>query len=372
MTELRGTGDAAAGRAVRRVLAGVGAPPGACVAVSVGGRVRWSAGGVAQAFDDCGPLQDPPPIDLQTRTDLGSVTKLVGTTLAVMALVDAGSLRLTDTVGGLLPELAGSAVAGAGVQDLLEHRAGLWEWWPTYLESGDPLSVVAGLPLRYPPGTGRHYSDLGFLLLGRLVSAVTGEPLATAVQQLVLGPLALTATSYRRPAAGAPVAASSTGDRIEQEMVRTGQPYPVTADPAGFAGWRRRVLVGEVNDGNAFHSFDSVAGHAGLFSTAADLLAVGAAVLAGLRGDGLIGARTTRLFLHSGAVAEQALGFRRWSTRAGTAYGHTGFPGVALAVLPDRELTAVLVTNRLHVPGPPLPTEPLWSAVLSLLCGGDQ
>lgn len=104
--------------------------------------------------------------------------------------------------------------------------------------------------------------------------------------------------------------------------------------------------------------------------TAADLLTAGDAVLACVRGEGLVSARTTRLFLDSGAAAEQALGFRRWSTPMGTAYGHTGFPGVAMAVVPDRGLTAVLVTNRLHVVGPPVPTEPLWSAVLTLLCEG--
>lgn len=372
MTELRGTGDAAPDRAVRRALAGDDAPPGACVAVSVDGRVRWSAGGAAQAFDDSGPLADPPPMDLSTRTDIGSVTKLVGTTLAAMRLLDTGSLRLADTVGRLLPGLAGSAVAEASLQDLLEHRAGLWEWWPTYLEPAGALSVVGDLPLRYPPGTGRHYSDLGFLLLGEVVSAVTGAPLATAVQRLVLDPLALTSTSYAHPAPGAPVAASSTGDRIEQEMVRTGHPYPVTVDPSGFAGWRRRVLVGEVNDGNAFHSNGGIAGHAGIFSTAADLLTAGDAVLAGLRGDGLISTPTSRLFLETGAVAHQALGFRRWRTPAGTAYGHTGFPGVAVAVLPDRQLTAVLVTNRLHVSGSPIPTEPLWSEVLTMLCEGEE
>ena len=371
MTELGGTGHRAPDRAVRRALTGPDAPPGACVAVSVEGRVRWSAGGVAQAFDDHGPLAAPPAMDLWTRTDIGSVTKLVGTTSAVMRLVDDGAVQLDDRVGGLLPDLAGTAVAAASLQDLLEHRAGLWEWWPTYLHDGDPLSVAVDLPLRYPPGTGRHYSDLGFLVLGEVVAAVTGRPLAGAVRHLVLDPLALSATTYARPAAGGPVAASSTGDRIEQEMVRTGRPYPVTAGRSRFAGWRDHVLVGEVNDGNAFHSFGSVAGHAGMFSTAADLLTFGDAVLAGLRGDGLVGAAATHLFLDSGAADEQALGFRRWPTECGLAHGHTGFPGVAMAVLPKRQLTAVLVTNRLHVGGRPVATEPLWTDVLTLMCEGD-
>ena len=367
-----GTGDDILDRAVGRALSGPNAPPGACVATSIGGQLQWSAGGVAQAFDDDGPLADPPQMDQHTRTDIGSVTKMIGTTLAVMRLVDTGSLRLTDTVGAVVPQLAASPVGRAAVRQLLEHRAGLWEWWPTYLEPGEPMAVVSGLPLRHLPGSGRHYSDLGFMLLGLLVSAVTGQNLPESVRRLVLDPLELHSTTYGRPAAGAAVAASSTGDRIEQEMVRTGQPYPVTADPESFPGWRRHVLVGEVNDGNAFHSFGSAAGHAGLFSTAADLVRAGDAVLAGLRGDGLISRSTTRLFLDTGVLPEQALGFRRWPTTNGTAYGHTGFPGVAWAVLPDQQRTVVLVTNRLHVTGSPVPTEPLWSELLPLLSQGER
>ena len=77
------------------------------------------------------------------------------------------------------------------------------------------------------------------------------------------------------PVYGAPVAASSTGDRIERRMIETGDPYPVIGDAGRFSGWRQHVLVGEVNDGNAFHALDSIAGHAGLFSSATDLLRFG-------------------------------------------------------------------------------------------------
>ena len=110
----------------------------------------------------------------------------------------------------------------------------------------------------------------------------------------------------------------------------------------------------------------------GIQATAADLVRAGDAVLAGLRGDGLISRETTQLFLQTGVLAEQALGFRRWPTAGGTAYGHTGFPGVAWAILPEQQRTVVLVTNRLHVTGAPRPTEPLWSEVLLLLSEGER
>ena len=347
-------------------------PPGACLAVARPGS-RWSAGsGAAVLFDDAGPLATPVPLTPETAIDLGSVTKVLATTSALMALVDQGAVTPEDRVGDLLPATAGRPVAAASVADLLQHRAGLWEWWPLYLTASTPaeaLEQAIGLPLRHRPGTGRNYSDLGFMLLGAVVAAVAREPLADAVGRLVLEPYTLTATRYATPAVGLAVAASSRGDGIEREMVRTGRPYPVTGDPESFAGWRQHVLVGEVNDGNAFHAWGGVSGHAGLFSTVEDLLTAGATWLSALEGRGPIGADTVRRFLRPGQDPGQALGFRRWRSRAGgcevDVFGHTGFPGVAVGIVPAHSATVVLATNRLHVDGPPRSTEDMWQAALA-------
>ena len=367
MADQRGTGGDVLDRAVNRVLGLPTGPPGVCLAVSTSGETRWSAGGSAQVFDDAGPLPDPPAMGLHSRTDLGSVTKIAATTMCLMQLVDSGAVRLSARLDELLPWMAGRPAAAATLTELLEHRAGLWEWWPTYLAPEDPFDVVSGLPLRYPPGQDRHYSDLGFMLLGAAISAVAGEPLTDVVSRLVLEPLGLSESSYAVPVPGEPVAASSVGDAIEQEMIRSGRPYPVDADATGYPSWRRHVLVGEVNDGNAFHSFDSVAGHAGLFSTPADLLKLGDALLQCLSGDGYCSRRTAALFVAAGADPGQALGFRRWPVLGGEALGHTGFPGVGFAVLPRLGLSVAMVTNRLHVRGMPVATEPLWLEVMNTL-----
>jgi CubicO group peptidase (beta-lactamase class C family) len=353
--------------AVAELTDGPGAPPGACLAVSHAGAVAWAAAGVAQAFDDAGPLAAPPAMSVDTRTDVGSVTKVVATAGALLALVGAGEVGLERPLSQLLPWTRGLPAAGATLQDLLEHRAGLWEWWPLYLAAADPeaaLRAAAAQPLRYAPGAGRHYSDLGFQLLGATVSTITGCDLATAVRQLVLGPLGLSRTRYGRPAAGAPVCASSTGDRIERRMIETGEPYPVDGDPATFARWRTHVLAGEVNDGNAFHAFGSVAGHAGLFSSAADLLRFGDALLAGLDGSGPLPAAAVRRFLTAGADPVQGLGFRAWPSRSGEVWGHGGFPGVVVAIVPELCASVALVTNRLHVAGDPRPTAAMWEIAL--------
>jgi CubicO group peptidase (beta-lactamase class C family) len=220
------------------------------------------------------------------------------------------------------------------------------------------------MPLRYRPGEGRHYSDLGFILLGELVARVGGG-LAAAVDELVLRPFGLAETRYATPVPGGPVAASSNGDSIEQSMIASGVPYPVNGVVTDFDGWRDHVLVGEVNDGNAFHAFDGVAGHAGLFTTAADLLRFATGLLRCLDGDGPIRRDTAAGFLTAGADSGQALGLRVWDLPSGRAIGHTGFPGVAVAVLPEHRATVAMITNRLHASGPLRATEQMWLRVLT-------
>jgi CubicO group peptidase (beta-lactamase class C family) len=327
--------------------------------------------GAAVRFDDAGPLAGPVPMTEGTAIDLGSVTKVLGTTSALMALVDSGALRPEDRIGDVLPVAAGHPVGTATLAELLQHRAGLWEWWPLYLTARTPeaaLDAALRLPLRHRPDTGRHYSDLGFVLLGAVVAAAAGRLLADAVAELVLAPYGLTATRYTAPPAGRPVAASSRGDAIEREMVRSGRPYPVDGDADAFPGWRTSVLVGEVNDGNAFHAWGGAAGHAGLFSTVEDLLRAGAVWLSCLEGGGPIGAGTVRRFLRPGKDRAQALGFRRWQSAvdgcAVEVFGHTGFPGVAVGIVPAHSATVVLATNRLHVDGEPRSTEDMWATAL--------
>jgi CubicO group peptidase (beta-lactamase class C family) len=367
-------------RAVARIATGVAAPPGVCLAVSRAGRIEYAARGVAQAFDDAGPLSASARVTPRTRADIGSVTKIVATTATVIALVDGGELTLERRLSELLPWTATTPCAGATIAQLLSHRAGLWEWWPLYLSvsASDPeaaLRAAAALPLRYAPEHGRHYSDLGFMLLGAAVAAVGGrEAISEVACELVLAPLGLTSTAYTHPVPGDLVMASSNGDAIERRMIATGEPYPVDGDGERFARWREHVLVGEINDGNAFHAFGGAAGHAGLFSTAEDLLRFGDALLTALDDDGdgertgarpLARASVLRRFLTAGADPGQGLGLRCWRLDdEDTAWGHTGFPGVAVAILPARGASVALVTNRLHVHETPAATEPLWELAL--------
>jgi CubicO group peptidase (beta-lactamase class C family) len=350
-------------------------PPGACLAIATPALAVAAVHGYRRTIG-AGPA-GPLPLTVGTSHDLASVTKLV-TTVSLMALVDAGTLTLDEPVQRLVPRFAGPGKERLTIRDLLLHRGGLWEWWPTYCQVSDVAEAhrfVDDLPLRYAPRTGHHYSDLGFMLLGRVVEAVAGDPLPAAVAELVLHPVGMRQTAFAQPVAasdrpGEPVdvAASSVGDVAEHRMVATGEPYPVSRSTDDFDGWRSHVLVGEVNDGNSFHTFGGVSGHAGLFSTVPDLLTLGRALCSSAAGEGPWGRAALEQFTAGGPDQGQAHGFRTWQTSVDgctvTAYGHPGFTGSALAFLPAHGAAVVMATNRLHVEERPVAHDRIWPTAL--------
>lgn len=338
-------------------------PPGAVVGAEVDGTRVVTAHGRLDGSTRAAAMTRG------TRHDLASVTKVVATTAAVLRLVDDGALDLQTPVRAVLATYPGAAFTT--VSDLLRHRAGLWEWQPLYLaperEQG-AAAVLDSLAPRYRPGTARHYSDLGFMHLGRVVAAVAGSPLADAVQRLALDPAgACTAGFGPLDPADGPVAASAWGDRAEQRMVATGEPYPVLW-PAGTFRWRDRLLVGEVNDGNAAHTWGAVAGHAGLFGTVDDLL--DAALALGRR----LAEGDPHGLLQPGPDPEQSLGWRvrtvtgPAASTVGRLLWHPGFTGCAVGLLPAGRGAVALATNRLLADGAPVPTDHLWWHTVATVC----
>ena len=338
--------DTAAGRAAASVLSAgstvvaVGVGDGRSTLLDVVHTAQAGPETVAEAPDGLGG----PPV-----FDVGSVTKVVATTPLCMRLdLDAPVARWFSRIPG-------------AVHHLLEHQAGLWEWWPLYLSGGtDPQSSLAALtelPLRYPLGSGRHYSDLGFMLLGAIVEMEYGERLDVVAERETFTPLGMTCSGFRPSVECVP---TSLGDRIERRMVETGTPYPVTppTSPADFA-WRTHRLAGEANDGNSWHAFAGVAGHAGLFATVPDLIRFGQALLASLRGSGPW--HQAARFCAPGRDPAQGMGFRV----AGRRVEHPGFPGARFAVLPHLDRVVVLLCNRLFGPGQPAALDAEWADLLS-------
>src|SRR5437899_8294749 len=193
-------------------------------------------------------LPSPALMTVDTIFDIASLTKPVGTTLAVMALVERGSIKLDAPVGQYLKEFSGKQFDEITIRRLLTHSAGLGETPPNAtVARGFPAAVreLAKLPLEYPPGSAFQYSDTGFILLGEVVRRVSGVPLDRYLERMLFRPLGLQDTTF-------PPKTSA--------MARVA--------PSAFANGH--LLRGEAHDPRA-RLLGGVAGHAGMFSTAADL-----------------------------------------------------------------------------------------------------
>lgn len=361
-----------------------GAPAGALPPLGVVLGVHTSAGTRLAVAGDRS-VGDDSPMTTDTVHDLASVTKVAATTIAVMRLVSQRLLSLDLPASAVLPAFSGGAKDDITVRDLLAHRSGMAPWWPLYLaaeHTAEPSSAhaaVDGLALTHRPGSSHHYSDLGFVQLGRIVAHVTGLPLPDAARTLVHEPLGVD-LGYG-PAVGAPTAASALDDRIERQMIDSGVPYPVPFASADFAGWRTGVIAGQAHDGNTFHALDGVSGHAGLFGTVPELLSLSVALGRAHEHEDLWAPPVVEEFFaaHGAATAggpvpwHHALGFRRYGVRVGdrevVVLGHPGFVGAAMAFVPGSPVAVALGTNRLMRGGVPVPTELLLREVVHVALG---
>ncbi len=323
-------------------------------------------------------LADPVPMTTETVFDLASVTKMMATTFAVMTLVDDGAIDVGSLVSRYLPDFRGGGKEDITVRHLLTHTSGLTQWQPTYYHAStadEAYAFIRDFPLAWPVGAERHYSDLGFMLLGRIVEQVSGMRLDAFVRSRVYEPLGLEHTGFRPAdggaegvhaeadgggtgAAGAAApyratdvgafAATSPGNPYEYRMVHDSTfGYRIAEDADAWDGWRRRTLVGEVSDGNAWYAFGGVAGHAGLFSNAADLQVLLQLLLdrGAYGGHRYLRAETVDEFL-APQLDGQALGWQVPSYAPEGSFVHTGFTGTYVLGVPAEGLSVVLLTNR--------------------------
>jgi CubicO group peptidase (beta-lactamase class C family) len=301
------------------------------------------------------PVTKPRPMTPSTVFDLASVTKVMATTMALMLLVDRGEVALDAPVHDYLPEFRGISKDSITVRHLLTHSAGLAQWQPIYYSATNSVEsyrTIREMPLEWGVGEARHYSDLGFMLLGYLVERVTGVPLDRFVAEELYEPLGLEQTGFRRTGCSdcpqGPFAATSHGNPYEYRMVHdTSFGYTYSGDPNSWNGWRRYTLVGEVNDGNAFYAHGGVAGHAGLFSSATELARLLELLLNGgeLEGRRFVSPETVAIFLKPTEYG-QALGWQTPSWAPPGSFAHTGFTGTFVIGIPSERLALVLLTNR--------------------------
>ncbi len=326
--------------------------PGAALAIGRHGRlVRLRGYGALDWVDRA-------PAGPESIYDLASLTKVIGTTTAVMVLLDEGRLSLEDRV---VDHLEGWAEGDprketVTVRQLLLHRAGLPAFRRWFLEIEGREAYRAAIdrePLEYEPGAQTVYSDIGVMTVALVVEHIVGEPLDAFLRRAVFDPLGMADTGFLPP---------------DSEIARIA---PTELDTL----WRGELVRGRVHDENA-DAFGGVAGHAGLFSTAADLavfaeLMLGGGVVSACDADTAEGrpcprSREAEIRLFRASIATEfttradtassrALG---WDTPSGrssagdffsaSSFGHTGFTGTSIWLDPGRDLFVVLLTNRVN------------------------
>ncbi|MFI5393936.1 MAG: exo-beta-N-acetylmuramidase NamZ domain-containing protein [Candidatus Binatia bacterium] len=271
--------------------------------------------------------------------DLASLTKVVATSTAVMQLAEEGKLRLDEPVARYWPAFKANGKGRITLRQLLTHYSGLrpdldlarsWSGYDSALKR-----IVAERPVA-PAGVAFRYSDINFETLGELVRRIAGQPLDLYCAEHIFQPLGMNDTGFRLSPA-------------QRERIA----------PTG----RGRPLLGQVYDPTAYR-MGGVAGHAGLFSTAADLAIFAQMMLDGGSAHGtrilspLTVDRMTTPQTPSGAPA-RGLGWdidspfaSHWHPFLGErSYGHTGYTGTSLWIDPVTRTYVIILTNRVYPDG---------------------
>jgi len=335
----------ACSRAIDVLRGGVAARvfPGASAEVGTAASAAWrgQVGSLTYELDSTGVSTD-------TVFDLASLTKVVVTTSVAMRLVEDGMLVLDAPISEVEPRCRAGNLSAVTVRDLLEHASGLPSWAPLFRSQEDRQSIVSAVvaaPLEYVPRSQSVYSDLGFILLGHLLETIDGRTLDVQLEAMAAGWMA----------------AGAAGAAVLPLVFNPPASWRPRVAPTRFNEWRDRLLAGEVDDDNAW-AMKGVAGHSGLFGTAAAVGVFAQGILRVLSGGREAERRfatreTVRLFLSPSTVprSSRALGWDMMRTTSScgskmsaAAVGHTGFTGTSLWIDPEQDFYAVLLTNRVH------------------------
>ena len=348
--------------------------PGGVVVIGSGGRVVFHKAYGNRAED---PAIEPATED--TVYDMASLSKCLSTSVAIMQLYEQGKLLFDDPVVKYLPEFGANGKSNITVRQLLTHYSGLREDVPlTDAWTGKAEGIKRAMESAPygPPGLTFKYSDINFITLGAIVEKLSGEPLDVYAERHIFGPLGMKETSYLTPHCSAlfyepnrplggrecnylvPLAGKAAPQRDLSRVAPTAHndDKPMADD---------RMLRGEVHDPTT-RRMGGVAGHAGVFSTAADASLFAQALL-----DRLAGRPSTFPLKQStlelmcrpeqpaGAKALRGFGWdidSPYSRPRGDIYpvgsfGHTGFTGTSMWMDPRSDSYVILLANAVHPRG---------------------
>lgn len=323
--------------------------PGAVLCVGRGDRILY-----LKAYGNRAVEPKPLPMETGTIFDLASLSKSVATAPSIMILVERGKIRLDDPVAKYIPEFAQNDKGTITFSDLLLHISGLMPDNDVSDYANGPKAAwekIFALKLSWKPEAHFAYSDLNYITLGELVHRVDGRTLDQFAHDEIFKPLGMNDTSYNPDA--------KHRERCAPTQRRDNH-------------W----MIGEVHDPRAY-ALGGVAGHAGVFSTAADLSRFCRMILHGGELDGvrIMKESTVREWIKPRPVPALALdqqanrvegpahrtyGFDVDTLYAGirgerfdrlTTFGHTGFTGTAFWIDPPDDCYFILLTNSVHPNG---------------------
>jgi len=331
--------------------------PGVVVLVNVRGQVVFLRAAGQRALE---PERSPMRED--TIFDLASLTKPLATALAMMVMVKERKIALDDRVSRFFHNFGVHGKTHVTFRHLLAHTSGLPAWRPFCKDilrieregrinftasHGAKELVYEAIQREKPeaaPGARTVYSDLGFILLGAAIEEVSGMSLDRYCHEKIFKPLGLRTTSF-----------------IDLSLLRTRRLEPIAEmiAPTERCPWRKRILCGEVHDDNAY-AMGGVAGHAGLFSSAADVDRIATLLRECYEGQSVFlpAAIVREFWRRDDTVGSStwALGWDTPSARDSTAgielsrhaVGHVGFTGTSIWIDLERELHVIVLSNRVH------------------------
>lgn len=345
-----------------------GAFPGCQVLIARHGKVVYLK---SFGFQDVSALSPVKNTDLY---DLASLTKVFGTTLAIMKLYEEEKMRLKDELGDYLPMLKSRKVRHAEIRDVLYHQAGFFPWLPYYratLHNGEPgnayyrresgegfdIPVAKNLYLRndYPDtilhiideyklsNIGQYqYSDMGFILLRYTIERITKTPFPAYLESEFFKKLGLSSMSFN-----------------PLEWLPSSRIVPTLLDTE----FRKQLLRGHVHD-PAAAMLGGVSGHAGLFSHAFDVARVMQMLLweGEYNGEKFFSPETVSLFTSAqnhGKYNRRGMGFDKppavykpngpvCKSASPLSFGHSGFTGTYMWADPSNGLVYIFLSNRIH------------------------
>lgn len=307
---------------------------------------------------------DAPDVTGLTVYDVASITKSVPTSSIILKLVEEGRLSLDDKAITFLPELANEYREEILIRHLLLFTV-VFKLPDTMAEAARTspdqlLEMIFSAPVTAPPGQKYTYTNAPSLLLGLIAERICQQPLDEIAQVMFFAPLGMSRTTFHA------------------EPLPLGDVAPTALD------WRGEVR-GRVHDPGAWALFEAgrIPGHAGLFSTAADLLRFAAMLTSEgqLEGQRFFSSKTVRA-MHTNQLQglNEAAGLGWMMSRPetmGTAgspevFGRTGFTGTMFLIDPVKKRALVVLSNRTYprVPESYDAIRSVWRSLADLVLEG--